>query len=75
MTIGPAESMLRFFLIINNTTSAVSSLSGLIEVLLRSIHPAISITLAVSLAGWVMVLTLTWVITLLRFAAKGQNNR
>ncbi|HZW04347.1 MAG TPA: hypothetical protein VFF68_10495, partial [Anaerolineaceae bacterium] len=71
----PAEFLLQAVRTFTTVSSSAQDAQQFLEYLLRISPPAIPILLGLAAAGWVLVLSLTWFFTIMRFSTKGENNQ
>lgn len=73
-TMTPADIMVHGMRTITIVSSSTREAQQFLQYLLRITPPIIPIFLGLAAASWVLALSLTWVITVMRFSFKGEPN-
>lgn len=74
-TMTPAEFMVHAMRTITTVSSSAREAQQFLQYLLRITPPVIPILIGLAAASWVLALSLTWLITVLRFSIKGEPNQ
>ena len=74
-TMTPAEFMLHAVRTFTSVSTSAREAQQFVQYLLRISPPAVPILLGLAAASWVLVLSLTWLFTVMRFSIKGELNQ